>query len=536
MTWGLSGPMRLYAGCPGDQFKGGYHMQNVKRIVLLVLIVLLAVSCQKKAGEVKSDASVSSGPWTLKTAAEPWKGKTLRMIGEALPPLEALAKLVPQFEAETGVKVVIEQYGQAEVNEKTMADFVGGTKIFDLVLAPHRQLGQYVENGWLLPIDDLMNNPKLKDPNFELTGEKAAFLDEWYWKEVSWYNGKGYGLPFHFITQYLWYRYDLFEHPEEQANFKAKYGYDLPSPPVTIKEYYDVAQFFTRKKGQKLAGKTLENDFFGNTIQAKRHVSAYYVLLNFFYTFGGNIMNQKAGHEYGELVINSPETIQALDFYKSLIPYCPPGVLSYGWDESQAAMQQDLAAMGIEWDDAVGAVENPKESLVAGKIAYSGVPILKDKCIQVEGWSYHIPKGSQKPELAWLFIQWAMGKEQQHAQMAVGGQSSIRAVYDFDDVKQLPYVPTAVYLKTRGKDVLGIRESGSGKNWGIPRTYLEAKNPKTGDTSVDIIAKPKFPEQEEIVEAVVLAMSNALSGQKTSKEALDEAAATIKAALGSKLK
>ncbi len=472
-----------------------------------------------------------AGEWSLTEAAKPWKGQSLRLIGESLPPLEALAKVKHEFEELTGVDVVIEQYGQAEVIEKTMADFVGQTSIYDLIISPHRQIGAYVENGWLREIDQFLVNKDLVDPSFHLSGGDS-FLDEWYWKEVSWHNNKAYGLPFFFITQYLWYRWDLFDNPEERAAFKDQYGYELPSPPCTMKEYLDTAKFFTRKAGDKLAGKVLEHDFYGNTIQAKRHVSAYYLLLDFIYAFGGRDIQADHGFEYGDVVINSPECVEALTFYKDLMPYCPPGVLNYGWDESQAAIQQNIAAMGIEWDDAVGAVENPRESLVTGKIAYSGVPIAKDKAIQVEGWSYFIPKGSQKPELAWLFIQWAMGAKQQKEQMMVGGQSAVKSTYEDADVQKLPYVPTAFYLKTRGKNVIGMREVGAGNGWGVPRAYVEAVNPKTGDTTVNIYSKSTFPEQEEIVEAVVLAMSNAMSGAMSPQAALNEAAASIKKAIG----
>ena len=475
--------------------------------------------------------SAFSGEWSLAEAAKPWRGQTLRLIGESLPPLEALAAVKKEFEDITGVEIIIEQYGQAEVIEKTMADFVGRTAIYDLIISPHRQIGTYVENGWLQEIDNFLVNKALVDPDFNLSGGDS-FLDEWYWKEVSWYDNKAYGLPFFFITQYLWYRYDLFDHPQERANFKAKFGYELPSPPTTVGEYKDAAVFFTRKAGEKLGDEVLAHDFYGNTIQAKRHVSAYYLLLNFIYSFGGRDIIANHGYEYGDIAINSPEAIEALTYYKDLIPYCPPGVLNYGWDESQAAIQQNIAAMGVEWDDAVGAVENPKESLVAGKIAYSGVPIAKDKAIQVEGWSYFIPKGSQKPELAWLFIQWAMGEQQQKEQMLVGGQSAVKSTYQDKEIQALPYVPTGYYLKTRGQNVLGIREVGSGSGWGVPRAYAEAKNPMTGNTLVNIYSKATFPEQEEIVEAVVLAMSNAMSGTKTPKAALDEAAASIKKAIG----
>ncbi|MBI9108849.1 MAG: extracellular solute-binding protein [Spirochaetales bacterium] len=507
------------------------------RLAVCIIMMLFSVVGVFAGGNKESAASSAEitfkDGWTLAEAAAPWKGETLRFIGEALPPLEALADVKEEFEAITGVKVEIEQYGQAEVIEKTMADFVGGTRIYDLIISPHRQLGAYVENDWILPLGEFLNNNKLRDPDFNIEG--GALLDEYYWHEVSWYNNKAYGLPFHFITMYLWYRYDIFEEASEIAAFKRAYGYDLPNPPVTMKEYYDVAEFFTREKGEKLAGKVLDRNFYGNTIQGKRHVSSWYDFLNFLYPFGGRELYIEKGSDYGKIGINSREAVKAMEYYKSLVPFCPPGVLTFGWDESQAAMQQDIAVMGIEWDDAVGAVENPKESLVAGKIAYSGPPIEVEKAVQVEGWSYLIPKKSNKPELAWLFIQWAMGDLTQKKQMEIGGQSAVRSVYDDADIAKLPYTPTAVYLKTRGAEVLGIREKGDATGWGVPRRYMEAINPATNTTEVTLVPKPTFPEQEELVEAIVLSISNAISGEMTAKEAMDQTADVFKQVLGDKV-
>lgn len=507
-----------------------------RKITLLVMVLLLCSTMAFAGGEQedtsRADEITFEDGWTLAEATAPWKGETLRFIGEALPPLEALNEVKDEFEQITGVEVVIEQYGQAEVIEKTMADFVGGTQIYDLIISPHRQLGTYVENDWILPLDNFLESDALRDPNFNIEG--GALLDDYYWREVSWYNGTAYGLPFHFITMYLWYRYDLFDNRAEQAAFQSKYGYELPNPPVTMQEYYDVSEFFTRSMGEELAGTVLDHAFYGNTIQGKRHVSSWYAFLNHLYPFGGRELIIDRGSDYGPIGINSDEAVAAMAFYNSLVPFCPPGVLTFGWDESQAALQQNIAAMGIEWDDAVGAVENPNESLVAGRIAYSGVPVEVEKMAQVEGWSYLIPKDSTKPELAWLFIQWAMGDLVQKEQMAIGGQSAVRSVYDDPEVSSLPYTPTAVYLKTRGAEVLGVREPGDPTGWGVPRRYLEVINPATGTTEVSLIPKPTFPEQEELVEAIVLAISNTISGDKTAEEALDEAAETFKEVLGDK--
>ena len=168
------------------------------------------------------------------------------------------------------------------------------------------------------------------------------------------------------------------ENPTEQENFKAKYGYELPSPPVTTDEVHDVAEFFTRKKGELLCGEPLTDDLYGITLMGKRHVSTWYNILNVLYVFGAREIEAEHGYEYGKITINSDKAVEALEWYKDMTQFCPPGLLQTDWDTSQANMQQGITVMGWEWDDATGAVENPDESVAAGKIAYTGLPIAPD--------------------------------------------------------------------------------------------------------------------------------------------------------------
>ncbi len=504
-------------------------------ISLVVLVSLVLAACAPAATptpEAKPQEGQQGGAWSLAEAAKPWKGETLRLIGEALPPLEALEELKPQFEEITGAKVIIEGLGHEEAVEKVTLDFAGQTGVYDVVLQPNRALGKLVTNGWLRPIDEFYNNPALRDPNFSYEG---SLLNQEWFRETNMYQDKVYGLPFHFISMYLWYRYDWFDHPDEQAAFKAKYGYDLPSPPITWEEYMDVAEFFTRKSGEKLAGETLTYDVYGHTWGGARHVTAWYDFLNVIYSYGGRDIKlpNNRGDSYGPVTVNSPENLEALKLIIDSLKYAPPGVLSSTWDEKQAAQQSGLVAMAIQWDDAAFAVEDPEQSKASGKIAYSGVPIKKEKMTQIEGWDYLIPKSSKKPELAWLFVQWAMGKDIQIAQMKLGGQSALVTTYEDPEVVAIPYVPTSVYLKTAGKTVLKVRKVGDPTGGGVPERYLNATNPLTGDTSVNIVAKPTFPEEERITEAIILWVNRALTGEVTPEKALEELEKEMKSILPS---
>jgi multiple sugar transport system substrate-binding protein len=491
---------------------------------LLILALFLAACAPAAPQPVVTDqpaAGDAPGTWTLAAAAAPWKGETLRLIGEALPPLEALEELKSEFEQITGTRVIVEGLGHEEAVEKVTLDFAGQTGVYDVVLQPHRALGKLVENGWLRPIDEFFNNPNLRDPNFSFEDD---LLQEYWFRETNSYKGEIYGLPLHFISMYLWYRYDWFDHPDEQAAFKVRYGYDLPSPPVTWEEYRDAAEYFTRKSGETLAGEVLDHDVFGHSWGGARHVTAWYDFLNILYSFGGREIQlpENRGDSYGPVTVNSPEALAALKYIIDVLQFSPPGVLSYTWDEKQAAQQSGLVAMAIQWDDAAFAVEDPRDSKAAGLIAYSGVPIGKEKVTQIEGWSYFIPTSSKKPELAWLFVQWAMGKDVQIAQMKLGGQSALHPTYEDQEVVAIPYVPTSVYLKTGGKTILATRKVGDPTGNGVPERYLQATNPGTGDTSVSLIPKPTFPEEERLTEAIILWVNRAVSGEITPEQALAE--------------
>ena len=55
-----------------------------------------------------------AGAWSLEEAAKPYSGQTIRLVGELLPPLEALKKMAPQFEKLTGITVEVEMYEHSE--------------------------------------------------------------------------------------------------------------------------------------------------------------------------------------------------------------------------------------------------------------------------------------------------------------------------------------------------------------------------------------------------------------------------------------
>ena len=428
--------------------------------------------------------SSHASAWTLEEAAKPYEGVTIRTIGEALPPLEAMDKLKGEFEERTGIKVVIEMYEHSEAVNKVMLDLNSKRGRYDFILQPHRELGRFVENGHVEALEQYLGDTKLRDPSFKPEEQLYQSL----WKEISWYNNNIYGFPFTALTMYMWFRDDMLNDPKEQAGFKAKYGYDL-KPAATWQEYHDIAEWFTRP----------DEGFYGTAIQGKRHEALWYEWLNFLYSFGGDMLDVKSGSECGPVIVNSPEAIASLEYYKSLMAYSPADTLNYNWDDVMALMQQGKVYQLIMWNDATYAVaEDADASTVAGKMGFDIVPQgAGGKIGQVEGWTYLIPKYSNNKQAAYLFIQWMMEKDQQLNQHLNGGATARPDVYAHPDVQKISYSNASM------------------------------------DTNAVALPKPTIPESPQITDILVRELSSYLSGQKDAKPALDAAAVEISKLLGS---
>ena len=147
-----------------------------------------------------------------------------------------------------------------------------------------------------------------------------------------------------FIKVYL-YRKDLFEDPDIQAEFEAKYGYPL-APATDFVQYRDNAEFFTDY------GKAHNMDLWGTTVQGNTgHPSSFY---EFFETIAPawGVWNWGITKDYKATVanggqMNSDTAKEALDFWVSMLQYAPPESTQSTWDEVAATFAAGRAAQGL---------------------------------------------------------------------------------------------------------------------------------------------------------------------------------------------
>ena len=439
-------------------------------------------------GTTGSAAPAASGS----AAADGWSracdGTSLSMIAEATLNSQVLEGLLPDLKAKTGMDVTIEQAPYDSVVQKLTLNAQTKQGGYDIVSLPYEFLGAFAEKGWISPIDDRLADTGSFAPGFDPKAIIPAL-----WTASSKWKDKIYGAPSNSAVMMMFYRKDLFENPDEQAAFKAKYGYDL-AVPKTWQQYHDAAEFFTRKAGDKLAGQTLTEDFAGVAMTGKRHVATVLEWMDYGWTFGGGILDDQ-----GNLVIDSPASVASLDYMLGLRPFAQPGYTNATWDETTATLQQGKAAESITWGDTAGAMEAADQSAVAGKMGYASIPVKNEgdtPIAHLGSWTYVIPSDSGKQDCAWLFMQWAMSDSVQQAMAKGGGLPALTSTFEDPALTaSLPYWP---------QELVSLNASKS---------------------------RPRIPEWGAMSDVLQEAISNAISGQTSSQDALSGAATKLKSLL-----
>jgi multiple sugar transport system substrate-binding protein len=346
-------------------------------------------------------------------AGKPYKGVTIRVLDEITPLQETLSKIVPEFEKETGIKVEWELLNHFEVINKGQADMVSGRGYYDAVMLHGFQLGPMLSAGVIRPIDDLVKNPKLANPNLGA----ADFIQQPYMTS-AFTKGKQYAFINWNYNQVYWARADLLTNADEQTAFKAKYGYDL-APAKTIEQMRDIAEFFTRKKGEKLAGQPLTSDFYGIVLEGIKGGSTFPTMWNnFIKNYGGDIIDAD-----GHPTFDRPENVAALKMWAQLWKFAPPGIAEYSLVDVPTVMGNGIAAQSIAWSDFVLGVDKPGVSPFAGKFVYGPVPIKAGSTkpsAESEPSVTVISAASKNPEPTFLFMEWLADKKQQDKLIALG--------------------------------------------------------------------------------------------------------------------
>ena len=281
------------------------------------------------------------------------------------------------------------------------------------------------------------------------------------------YDGQYYGVPWILDTKYFFYN-------------KKMLGQAGVSPPDTWDGVVEAARAL-KSKG------VVEYPLIWSWAQAEALICDYTTLLG---AYGGQFFD-----ESGKPAFNSGGGLQALEFMRMTLDekLSNPASLESIEDEVRRIVSQGEAAMALNWTYMYALANDPKESQVAGQIDIAHTPKGPAGAPGVNGsMGIAISNGSQNQDAAWKYIKFMTSQDIQN-QYAKLSLPIWKSSYDQKEVIQaLPQV--------------------------VPIAKVQLN---------DMILRPVVPQYNEVSHTLQVEIQQALSGDKTPKQALDDAAKDV---------
>ncbi len=335
----------------------------MKRSLLSTMILVVILSMFLSAS-----VFASNGPLVLATNNAP-EGKSM-------------AKALEEFGKLKNIEVEVVEAPYANLFEKELLDLSKGTGLYDIILLDDPWFTQFAENDWLTELSSYFLEKKEAGLSADFIDKSQAICRYPYAK------GLLYAVPAVGNAQMFFYRKDLFE------------KYNMFAAPATWEEAYEVM----------LKIKENEDGVFGYVLRGQQGNPVVAQFMPIFWSFNAKMFNE----DKTEVWIDTPEALNALNFFIELKEISPPGAESFNAQQLATYMLQGKAATTINWPAFVPTFEDPKQSKIVGKIAYAPIPsAVAVGASEIGHWLAAIPAGSKNKDMAFEFIHWATSAEKQ---------------------------------------------------------------------------------------------------------------------------
>ncbi len=344
-----------------------------------------------------------------------FKGQTVAFSIPDHPHFDAMLKLLPQFTAETGIKVDVARDNILRMKHVQMAELAKPQSSLDLVTYIVTWKGEYVKKKLIAPLDGFLNNRLLADPDYAFNDLVPRYVQNigLVGGPKGYLPGPGaklYGLPYGAETSVLAYRRDVFE----------KHGF---APPRTYAELADLLGPLHDKTGMGAL-----------TSRGQSGHNCVHAWLLHFNALGGRFFDDQ-----WMPLFHRSEGVQALELLKHIADTGPKGIPQFSYNDSLASFLQGESAMYLDSTAVFGAVRSSPLSKVEGKVSYALHPRGTRYASQSGGLGLAIARNSARSEAAFLLLQWLTSKAQDKAVVRHGGgPSRVSTLADADMVRQFP--------------------------------------------------------------------------------------------------
>ncbi|MBA2537039.1 MAG: sugar ABC transporter substrate-binding protein [Actinobacteria bacterium] len=300
---------------------------------------------------------------------------------------EKLGQFAEQFMQENpDIKVKVQAIAWDVAHDKLITS-VAGNKTPDVSQMGTTWMGEFAKTGALEEVPDDI--------------DVDAFFDGA--RDTGVVGGTTYGVPWYIETRVLYYRTDIAQ----------KAGLD--GPPETWEELKDAAKAMQKKGGAK----------WGIGLQPGG-IGAWQTFLPFYWQAGGDILS-----EDGEFQLDSPEMVEALEYYKS---FYDEGVTQKSWPEGFDITPEFVNGnipMFFSGPWHMGLIKDAGGAKLEGKWDVAPMPEQDSSTSFVGGSDLVVFSGSDNKDAAWKFVSWLSEAEiQVKWYETVAGLPAVEAAWD----------------------------------------------------------------------------------------------------------
>jgi ABC-type glycerol-3-phosphate transport system substrate-binding protein len=437
----------------------------VKTLLVIVLIGVIGM-----IGSFNALAGGQQEP-AAKEGAKEFEGIEIDAALQSLPSTTFLTEKLPEFEARTGMKVRLHFLPEIELWDRIVMDVSTGVGTFEVIGMDPMFIPEFVEAGWIWPIDEYVN----KDAAYDVNDVMPKYLG------INKYKDKLYGLPVYGETTIIWYRKDLFD----QAGVR---------PPDTLEEFWNAAKKFHNPPG-----------VYGVAMRGMRGSSMnMFIYTTFMKAFGAEFFDSSWNPAF-----NNEAGVKAAEYYRDILTkYGPPGVATFTWDDTAIAYANSQVAMIIDSIDFLDRVVDPEKSKVIGKVGCAQVPQGpggRHPAIFTLGLALSKPanKTNKQKEASATFMKWATSIEIEQGKAFEA------------------HIPTPT-RRVIFEDPRFVAKYGEKAYPGWLSSYM-------ADLEIaDPDFRPRLVEWREFGDRLGVAIEEIIAGIKPAKQALDDAAVDIR--------
>lgn len=305
---------------------------------------------------------------------------TVTIMAVTSPETEGLKAAAEQFTEETGIQVEFNEQGRLGYFTNVITQMIAGTDAFDVAQINSTFVTELAAGGGLAYWDPYLNDASMTD---------LAAYDMEDIPIIYRHDGNITMIPTDAMSQLFYYRSDL-----------------IDEAPQTFEEVREIAGQFTRSIN---ADSPTEYGLVFSSGPGPEAPKIFYTIL---WAHGGELFDEE-----GNVALNSPETIAAAEYYRSLREFMPPDLETYNYPRVYDLLTSGAVAMApVFWNAAYNAIQ-ASDSPYKDDIGASLIPGVEQadgsilRVPQTHSWGLVINPNAPNMDETWQFLLYATGKD-----------------------------------------------------------------------------------------------------------------------------